>query len=365
MRWSSLPNIIAWTRASKSDTYSIQYRRYWNLLLQPLSERAHPGSASPLRPLVRAPSASPDPVLSDPASSDPATPDSGVPQAGASHGRRRWPRRRRLVLLIGVILCALVLLSGIGVGVMLFLTSDTSTPYRIGQALEQFKLLQRRNGTSLGRIAKGLPGTGVYMYSTAGSESAHAPSLPSSGAQYPKTTAMTVFAQGCGEDWRWQPLTDREEDLSVCRSSNGSLMLQSRFDSEQFYRDNDTRNFACTPDSVLLPADPRSGATFGGQCTNSGNKNSGGLVITYSGVVAGDEVQQVGGVRVPTVHLELNEKFTGDTIGSGTESLWLDSQSGLVVKETRTEKSRSQSVVGWVPSEESFSLDLLSVHPKT
>jgi hypothetical protein len=323
------------------------------VLLQPLSERARSGQApSPRRPLV-------GPATGGPASGGPAT---GGP-AGAE--RRRKRKGRRVLLLIVVILCALVLGFGVVVGVMFFLTSDSSTPYRVGQALEQFKLLQRRNGTASGRSTKTLPATGVYMYSTTGSESANAPNLPSSGAQYPKTTPMTVFAEGCGEDWRWQPLTDREEDLVVCRSPNGSLMLQSRFDSEQFYRDNDSRNFKCTPESVFLPADPRPGETFGGKCTNSGNKNSGGLVIRYSGVVDGDGVQQVGGAKVPAVHLVLNETMTGDTIGAGTESLWLDSQSGLIVKESRTEASRSRSVIGWVPSTESFSLDLLSLSPRT
>ena len=174
---------------------------------------------------------------------------------------------------------------------------------------------------------------------------------------------MTVLADGCGEDWRWQPLTDRYEDLVVCRSSNGALMLQSRFDAVQFYRDNDRRNFACTPTSVYLPAHPRSGQTFGGKCSNAGNANSGGLAISYGGEVVGDQTLEVGGAMVPTVHVALTEHMTGDTVGTGTESLWLDSETGLVVKENRTEKTRSESAVGWVPSTESFSLDLVSVNP--
>lgn len=274
-------------------------------------------------------------------------------------------KRRRLVVLIGTLLCALVLLFGIVVGVMIFLTRDPSSPYRVGQALEQFKLLQGRDETSMRRVTNGLPNTGVYMYSTTGSESAHAPGLLASGAQYPRTTAMTVFSQGCGQDWRWQPLTDRYEDLVVCRSSKGSIVLQSRFDDEQFYRDNDRRNFSCTSGSVFLPARPRPGETFGGECTNDGNANSGGFAIRYSGEVVGTDVLEVGGTRISTVHLVVSEKMTGDTVGTGTASLWLDSQTGLLVKETRTENTRSQSAVGWVPSAESFSLDLLSLDPKT
>ena len=110
---------------------------------------------------------------------------------------------------------------------------------------------------------------------------------------------------------------------------------------------------------------PRPGEPFGGSCTNGGNTNSGGFAIGYSGEVVGTDVLEVGGTRVSTVHLVVNEKMTGDTVGTGTASLWLDSQTGLLVKETRTENTRSQSAVGWVPSAESFSLNLLSLDPQT
>lgn len=279
-------------------------------------------------------------------------------------GLKRKRRRRRLAWLIGSILSALVILLGIVVGVMLFLARDTSSPYRVAQALEQFRLLQRRDHIDAGP-GKGLPITGVYMYSTKGSESASAPGLPASGAQYPLTTTMTVFSEGCGQDWRWQPLTDRYEDLVVCRSPNGSLMLKSRFDSVVFYRDADRRNFACADDSVFLPPHPRAGQTFGGACSNGGNANSGGLRIGYQGQVVGDDALEIGGARVEAVHLVVHEQMSGDTLGTGTESLWLDSATGLVVKETRTEMTRSQSAVGWVPSTESFTVELVSLLPKT
>ncbi len=100
-----------------------------------------------------------------------------------------------------------------------------------------------------------------------------------------------------------------------------------------------------------------------GTCTNGGNSNSGGLSISYTGEVVSDEVLEVGGIGVPTTHLVLSEKMTGDTVGSGTESVWLDSATGLPVKEHRTENTRSQSALGWVPSSETFSLDLVSASP--
>jgi hypothetical protein len=324
------------------------------LLFQPLSGRARLTRTASVRTSERSTSSEGSLSAPDPEHAEITSPKS-----------RQKPRRRRPVVVIGAVLCAFVLLFGIVVGVMIFLTRDPSSPYRVGQALEQFKLLQGRDEASMGRVTNGLPYTGVYMYSTTGSESANAPGMLASGAQYPHTTAMTVFSQGCGQDWRWQPLTDRYEDLVVCRSSNGSLMLQSRFDAEQFYRDNDRRNFSCTSGSVFLPARPRSGETFGGKCANGGNANSGGFVIGYSGEVVGTDALEVDGTRVSTVHLVVSEKMTGDTVGTGTASLWLDSQTGLVVKETRTENTRSKSAVGWVPSAESFSLDLLSLEPKT
>ena len=293
-----------------------------------------------------------------------SAPDAEPVRAAGDRESKRKLRRRRLAWLIGSILAASVLLLVIVVGVMLFLARDTSSPYRVGQALEQFRLVQRRDDIGAGQ-GKDLPITGVYVYSTEGSESASAPGLPASTAQYPVTTTMTVFSQGCGQDWRWQPLTDRYEDLVVCRSPNGSLMLQSRFDSVEFYRNADRRNFACTDDSVFLPAHPRAGQVFAGTCSNAGNSNSGGLRIDYQGRVVGDDVLEIGGVSVNTVHLVVHEQMRGDTLGTGAESVWLDAGTGLVVKLTRIEATRSQSAVGWVPSTESFSIELRSLLPKT
>jgi hypothetical protein len=341
------------------------------VLVQPLSRpdsdersRAEEGSrdvhaAQLTEPAERAESPS------DARQDEPQNEPQGEPRGEIKHRRWRKPRRHRLVWWIGSIVCALVLLFGIVVGVMLFLARDPASPYRVGQALEQFRLLQRRDDVVSSPRTRGLPVSGVYTYATRGSESASAPGLLASSAQYPATTTVTVLSDGCGQDWRWQPLSDRYEDLVVCRSPNGSLELQSRFDLVEFYRDPDRRNFSCTAGSVFLPADPRSGEVFSGSCTNGGNANSGGLRIDYSGQVAGDDVLDVGGAKVRTVHLVGDEQMSGDTTGQGTESLWLDTATGLIVKETRTETTRSESAVGWVPSSESFSIDLLSLTPKT
>jgi hypothetical protein len=298
---------------------------------------------------------------SDPLESEPE----GDGRKNPSRKRRKHRSKLRwLGIAAGAVLCALLLIFGIAVGVFMFLARDTASPYRLGQALEQFKQLQRRDDAASSTRPSGLPITGVYTYSTTGSESASAPGLPSSRLGYPSTTTMTVFSDGCGEDWRWQPLSNRYEDLVVCRTAQGSIALRSRFDSEEFYGATDSRNFACTAGSLLIPAQVRPGERVSGTCTNGGNSNSGGLSISYSGEVISDDVLQVGGVGIDTTHLVLNEKMTGDTVGNGTESVWLDSANGLPVKEFRTENTRSEGAVGWVPSSETFSLELVSASPK-
>ncbi len=185
--------------------------------------------------------------------------DESRPDPSPKRRRKRRSKLRWLGIVAVVVLCALLLVSGIAVGVMMFLARDTALPYKVGQALEQFRQLQRRNDVASDSLASGLPTTGVYTYTTTGSESASAPGLPSSTLGYPETTTLTVFSDACGEDWRWQPLSNRYEDLVVCRSAGNSLVLQSRFDTEEFYGATDSRNFACTPGSVLLPADAATG----------------------------------------------------------------------------------------------------------
>ncbi|MGO9344720.1 MAG: hypothetical protein ACLP6E_19710 [Acidimicrobiales bacterium] len=289
--------------------------------------------------------------------------DESGPDTSAKRVRKHRSKLRWAGIAAGVVLCALVLVCAIAVGVMMFLARDTASPYKVGQALQQFRQLQLRNDVVSDVASSKLPTTGVYTYTTSGSESASAPGLPASTLGYPETTTMTVFSDACGEDWRWQPLTNRYEDLVVCRSPGNSIMLQSRFDTEEFYGATDSRNFVCTPGSILLPVGARPGDRVSGTCKNGGNSNSGGLSISYKGEVVADDVLQVDGVGVHTTHLVLTEKMTGDTVGTGTESLWLDSATGLPVKEFRTENTRSQSAVGWVPSSETFSLELASTSP--
>ncbi len=278
--------------------------------------------------------------------------------------RKHRSKLRWLAIVAGAVLCAVLLICAIAAGVMTFLARDTASPYKLGQALQQFRQLQRRDGASSDGRSSGLPTTGVYTYTTSGSESASAPGLLSSTQGYPANTTMTVFSDACGEDWRWQPLSSRYEDLVVCRSAGNSIALKSRFDTEEFYGATDSRNFACTAGSLLLPAGARPGEKVSGTCTNGGNANSGGLSISYTGEVVSDDVLAVGGIGVPTTHLVLNERMTGDTVGTGHESIWLASATGLPVKVQRTENTRSQSAVGWVPSSETFSLDLVSAFPK-
>ena len=278
--------------------------------------------------------------------------------------KRKRSLKMRIAIVAGIVLCVILLVLGIAVGVMLFLTRDNASPYRLGQALEQFKLLQSRAGDGIVKRFTNLPALGVYTYSTTGSESASAPGLLTSAAGYPSTTTMTVFSDACGQDWRWQPLSNRFEDLVVCRSSGGALMLQSRFDDEQFYGVTDRRNYTCTAGSVFLPSRDVAGEALNGNCVNGGNKNSGGMRIACSGKVLGFYTLVIGGSEVPTVELAIDETMSGDTVGSGIVSMWLDKSNGLIVKESRTEKTKSDSAVGWVPSSESFSLLLDSLTPK-
>jgi hypothetical protein len=285
------------------------------------------------------------------------------PEAGKPTKRKR-SLKRRIAIVAGIVLCVALLVLGIAVGVMMFLSRDTSSPYSLGQALEQFKFLQSRAGDSLVKTFTRLPALGVYTYSTSGSESASAPGLLTSAAGYPSTTTLTVFSDACGQDWRWQPLSNRYEDFVVCRSSDGALMLDSRQDDEEFYGVTDRRDYTCAAGSVFLPAEDSVGESLSGTCVNGGNKNSGRMTIAYTGKVIGVDTLLIGGVEVPTEELSIDETFSGDTLGTGTVSMWLDKSDGLILKESRTEKTKSDSAVGWVPSSESFSLLLDSLTPK-
>ena len=148
--------------------------------------------------------------------------------------RKRRSKLRWLGIVAGVLLCTLPLISA-DRG-----RSDDVPGPRHCLALQDrsgapaVQALQSR-ADNVAKLSGALPTTGVYTYSTTGTESASAPGLPTNTQGYPSTTTMTVFSDGCGQDWSWQPLSNRYEDLVVCRSPDGAIALGSRFDAEEFY----------------------------------------------------------------------------------------------------------------------------------
>jgi hypothetical protein len=72
----------------------------------------------------------------------------------------------------------------------------------------------------------------------------------------------------------------------------------------------------------------------------------------------------VGGRRVPAVHVRLRSRTSGETQGTGTEDLWLVRDSGLPARWVISNSSTTDTVAGAVAYRESIDLRLLALTPR-
>lgn len=212
---------------------------------------------------------------------------------------------------------------------------------------------RRQSPTRTQQPAATSPEEGVYRYATDGYESID---RPSSRHDYPSETALSIRATDCGFDARWQPLENRWDEMSVCRST-GEALLPTLSTHREFYGQQNDSNYECGPTNYAYR--PQPGATWTGTCADGDAK------MQIRGRTIAREPVRVGNETVETVHYALEARISGgDAEGTWTAQRWVDPDTGLLIRVEAQTQATSQSSVGTVQYREELSLMLLSTTPQ-
>ena len=198
-----------------------------------------------------------------------------------------------------------------------------------------------------------LPASGVYRYSTVGSEHL---SIGISRT-YPSVTSMVVTDGACTH-MDWIPLTQHEEGLVACPDPGGGLSVTSSSSTEVVAGITTNTPITCPRTAYLIPPDPVSGKRWSATC------RSGGHPVRLSGEVVGPATIDVAGQRIPALHTNLVFTFVGPERGSNPNGFWLDPKNGLILRQVETASIAQQAgPLGSVHYGETLAITLRTTTP--
>lgn len=194
---------------------------------------------------------------------------------------------------------------------------------------------------------------GVYVYATRGEESVDA--LGGDVHRYPTETGIIVTRTSCGYDLQWSPLDGRFDRFNLC-VSRGGVLSQGDVAHHTFFRIAQEENFTCANPAWWLP--PVGTTSWTTRC------RSGFRVSNQVGKVVGTESMTVGGERRTAVHVRYDDTLSGGSTGSSTRDLWVDSESGLLLRMRHLSSTVNSTSIGKVTFHETIDLRLTSTEPR-
>lgn len=258
-------------------------------------------------------------------------------------------RGHKIAIGVGV---AVIVLVATAVGVRWWLTAPART-IGVTETVDRFR--DESSGSPTSR-APGLraPVPGVYVYDTSGEESIDA--LGGDTHPYPAETAMTVTSEGCGFRVTWTPLEGRSESSLVC-PEHGGLAIRESTTAHEFLRQSDEEHFVCDAGAWWLPPPDTTAWTTVCQTADRVSTRS-ARVIAVESVTVGDQPRDA-------IHLRYDDVLSAGSIGTTTSELWIDRETGMVLKQHNEAQTRNESVIGTVEFRERLDLTLRSVTPQT
>ena len=243
---------------------------------------------------------------------------------------------------------------------------DTTTPIRTDDVVEEF-----RAGVSASQptpspvpteapAAVVLPEPGVYVYFTGfGSEEIDA--LGGARHDYPAETTMTVLRSDCGVTIRWDAIEERNETLDLCLV-DGDLQLRGYRAYHQFFGQADVQELECDEPILLIPGGSER-ATASGVCRADGLVEE---LDVRTGPSTADFV--IGGRTIDTIDVDITVTVgppDGSTTGTSRTTLSFDPETGVLVNWYELTDTQADTVTGLVNYDESFSVMVTSLEPRT
>jgi hypothetical protein len=253
----------------------------------------------------------------------------------------------------GTVLIAIVVVVTLVAGGALVLyarSRDSTTPLPLASVIARYESEVGQPGSARG------PQPGVYLYDTSGGERVSA--LGGSSHSYPHVTTITIGRTPCGYTTRWDALKERWDEQRICTLDDGDA-LQSVAAFHQFFGRADRRDFQCTPASLARPRVIGPGARWSAACSAEGAEFR--STTTFIGI----EHVAVGGTSVEAARYRAEITNTGSARGGGTHDVWLDPDTGLIVRRVVEIATTADSVIGDVDYREQYTMTLQSLTPRT
>jgi hypothetical protein len=205
-------------------------------------------------------------------------------------------------------------------------------------------------------IDQGLLAEGVYLYDTVGYEGIKG--RISTRNTYTDVTPITVRWTECGFDFRWDAMSTRWDEVSICLEDRGLYERQTT-EQHEFFRVTETRTYKCDDDALLVPSAAVKGDTWQATCTDVDAHTD----RTTS--VVGVDAIDVGGIAVETIHIGLDQVLKGSAVGSARIDYWFRQSDGLIVKYEKNVSAERDTPIGAVTYTEEVSIKLQSLVPIT
>ena len=267
------------------------------------------------------------------------------------HGHRRG-------VVLGAV--AVVVLLGAGAAVVVALTRNRARPVSISDA-------QRRLPSTTGReVAAGRPAPGVYEYRGSGTERLSLPPLSQKEGPTIPGSVVWTGAAGC---WRFRLdfSTNHWQDWTYCRHGNdveeqGGRSWQRWMIGPQAFTNLTTSR--CDPGTMVVPMPRAPGQVWSARCVGTSDQVKGVGVSAGPYRFVADEDLTVGGTTVRAAHFLRLRTMTGAQQGTERSDVWFAADSGLPLRNRRTIRAKTDTVVGSSTYTEVGQFELVSLHPR-
>jgi hypothetical protein len=250
-------------------------------------------------------------------------------------------RRRRWVIAGGIVVVLVVA----AVVVVVLWQRNTAHEVSIADARRRYE----RSAPSSQPMAPAVlrPAAGVYLYRGSGNEALTLP--PKDHAQGPNMPAtVTHRADGCWmlridySSAHWQQWTFCPTDGGLVETGDQTFetwdFVFTTYDS--------ATTLSCDPPSVLIRAGMKAGDTWNQRCRGTSSNTTGETVTAGPYTFVGDAVVNVAGTKVPAYHFRQVRRLSGVQQGEQTVELWLDRQTGLMLRNIRSQTVHTESPIG-------------------
>ena len=274
---------------------------------------------------------------------------------GDAPPRAGQPRRRRWLIILGIVLAVLVAGGGV---VAVRWVRGSARPASLSDT-------RRPTGTTLPSSRTVLrPPQGVYRYTGSGTDKLDRP--PKEQAQGPDMPAtVTHHPDGCWT-FRIDYSTNHWQSWDYC-PRNGGLDEQGgttyqKWDFGVFVNES-TSTFTCN--SPTIKADQKPGDTWQQSCTGTTTGSEGVARTAGPYRYVGPETLEIGGQRVRAYRYHRERTSSGSQSGGEQSDVWFSAETGMPLRNQRHLEARTSTIIGDVSYTEDAEFRLSSIRPQS